>query len=250
MAQISMVVSSNSLGFHTHLEVIFPEHVDENIKVLYLLHGLSDNCTSWNRMTRIYHYAMMNGYAVIMPEVQRSFYSDMAFGSQYLTYVTRELPELCEKIFNIKHKRESTFVAGLSMGGYGAAKCGLTRPEFYGAIASFSGAMDMKNRTAELKDTVPHPVPEMRAILGDVEVYPDKEDLFFLANQVAKLPGRPRLLMTCGDKDFLLDDNRNFDAHLKSLNYGHTYKEWEGDHNWDFWEEGLSMTFEFFGESK
>jgi len=247
MAQMSMVVSSKSLGMHTHLEVIFPEHMD-NPKVLYLLHGLSDNCTSWNRMTRIYHYAMTHGYAVFMPEVQRSFYSDMAHGSQYLTYVTRELPEFVEKIFNIKHKKESTFVAGLSMGGYGAAKCGLTRPEFYAAIASFSGAVDMKNRTEDYKDMDPHPVPEMWAILGDVDAYPDKDDLFFLANKVAKLPDRPRLLMTCGDKDFLLEDNRRFDAHLQSLNYGHTYMESPGDHNWDFWEAGLPMTFEFFGE--
>jgi len=247
MAQMTMNIGSKSLGFHTHLEVIFPEQI-ENPKILYLLHGLSDNCTAWGRMTRIYHYAMTHGYVVFMPEVQRSFYSDMAYGSQYLTFVTQELPELIEKVFNIKHTKEKTFVAGLSMGGYGATKCGLTRPDFYAAIASFSGVMDMKKRTEDIKTQDPHPIPEVYAILGDVDKYPDKEDLFFLASQAAKLPDRPRLLMTCGDMDFLLEDNRRFDSHLQSLNYGHTYKESPGDHNWDFWEEGLPMTFDFFGE--
>ncbi|MCL2362123.1 MAG: alpha/beta hydrolase-fold protein [Defluviitaleaceae bacterium] len=248
MAKISLTVKSESLGFHTHLEVIFPEHDVQNAKVLYLLHGLSDDCTAWGRMTRIYHYAMMHNYIVIMPEVQRSFYSDMAFGSQYLTYVSRELPVLCEKILNIRHVREKTFVAGLSMGGYGAAKIGLSRPDFYNAIASFSGAMDMKYRTEAAKKMEQNPLPETRAILGDVDVYPDKEDLFFLASQVAKMPSKPRMFITCGDKDFLLDDNRRFDAHLQSLNYSHIYKEWEGNHTWDFWEECLPMTFDFFGE--
>jgi len=249
MAQLSMVVNSKSLGFHTHLNVIIPEHENKISRVLYLLHGLGDDCTVWSRMTRIYHYAMQHGYAVIMPEVQRSFYSDMAFGSQYLTYMIHELPNLCEKIFNIKHKQENTYIAGLSMGGYGAVKCGLTRPDFYAGIASLSGAMDMKERTNATKDEVPPPFPEMRAILGDIDVYPDKEDLFFLANNAVNLSYKPKMLITCGDADFLLDDNRRFDAHLQTLDYGHTYMEWAGTHNWDFWEECLPIVFDFFGKN-
>jgi len=250
MAQISATIKSASLGFHTHIQVIIPQQRETPHapveKILYLLHGLSDDSTAWGRRTRIYEYAEKNNYMVVMPEVQRSFYSDMTHGSQYYTYVTRELPDICEKLFNIKHIREKTFVAGLSMGGYGAAKCGLGRPDFYAACASFSGAMDMKTRIADLKDVTPHPLPETKAILGENLVYPDNADLFFLASEAVKLAVRPRMLITCGDVDFLLDDNRRFDEHLKTLNYGHTYMEWPGDHTWAFWEECLPLAFEFF----
>ena len=247
MAQISANFKSEALGFHSHIEVIFPFHDPAAAKVLYLLHGLSDNCTSWTRMTRIYHYAMSNNFIVVMPEVQRSFYADMVHGSKYFTYVTEELPQICEKIFNIHHTRDKTFVAGLSMGGYGAAKCALAKPEFYAACASFSGAMDMKARVEAAKTSSnPLVFSEIKAILGEDMIYPDNTDLFYLATEAAKLATKPKMLVTCGDDDFLLDDNRRFDAHMQALNYGHTYKEWPGQHTWDFWEECLPLAFEFF----
>ena len=249
MAQLSMTIGSDALGFRTHVQVIIPQNNADAPpvkKMLYLLHGISDDCTAWCRMTRIYHYAIHNGYMVIMPEVQRSFYSDMAYGSNYFTYVSKELPEICERLFNIRHTRENTFVAGLSMGGYGAVKCGLSRPEFYAACASFSGVVDMKARVEATRHLDPHPYPEMPAILGEDYVYPYNADLFFLADKAAKLPNKPRVLLTCGHEDFLLDDNHRFNAHLQALDYGHTYMEWPGGHTWDFWEECLPIAFDFF----
>jgi len=246
MAQISATIRSESLGFHTHIQAIIPLGETPATKVLYLLHGLSDDCTGWCRMTRIYEYAMHNNYTVIMPEVQRSFYSDMAHGSQYLTYITRELPKTCERLFNIRHTRENTFVAGLSMGGYGAAKCALTRPDFYAACAALSGAMDMKGRIEASKKEGKPLLPETKAILGESLEFPDKDDLFYLADKAAKLADKPRMLIICGSEDFLIDDNHRYDAHLKSLNYGHTYIEWPGEHTWDFWEKCLPESFKFF----
>jgi len=250
MAQISASIRSQALGFTTHIQVIIPQQLETPLvppeKILYLLHGLSGDSTAWCHHTRIYHYAEKHNYMVVMPEVQRSFYSDMAYGSKYFTYVSDELPAICEKLFNIKHKREKTFVAGKSMGGFGAAKCALSRPDFYAAGACFSGALDMKTRVEEGKKNNQLLLPETRAILGEGLVYPDTEDLFHLATCAAKHETKPRLLITCGDSDFLLGENIRFDAHLASLNYGHTYKQWPGDHNWDFWEECLPMAFEFF----
>ena len=249
MAHLSTSIKSGALGFNTHLEVIIPQETENPVpveKVLYLLHGLSDNCTAWLYRTRITEYAEQNGYMVVMPEVQRSFYSNMAHGSRYYDYVTKELPEICERLFNLRHVREKTFVAGLSMGGYGAMRCGLGRPDFYAACASFSGAVDMKTRFAEVQHSAQRPLPELVAILGEKLEFPESVDTFALANNVAKLPQKPRVLITCGDGDSLLDDNRRFDAHLKSLNYGHTYMEWTGVHDWKFWEECLPLAFDFF----
>ena len=249
MAKISAVIDSDALQFRTHLEVIIPQQPTPATKVLYLLHGLSDDCTVWGRNTRIHHFAEKHNYTVIMPEVQRSFYSDMTHGSKYFTYVAHELPQTVERLFNVRHTRENTFVAGLSMGGYGAAKCALSRPDFYAAGASFSGAVDMRSHIekAKAERIQISSFPEVYAILGEALIFPDNAGLFHLANNIP-LDSRPRLLITCGDKDFLLEDNRRFDAHLQTLNYGHKYMEWPGEHNWDFWEECLPLAFDFFEE--
>ena len=82
--------------------------------------------------------------AVIMPAVQNSFYTDMVHGGKFLTFLTEELPAMLHDLFPLSTERADTFVAGLSMGGYGAFKLALTRPDLYAAAASLSGALDIR----------------------------------------------------------------------------------------------------------
>ena len=111
--------------------------------VLYLLHGLSDDDTIWLRRTSIERYAAPLGLAVVMPQVARSFYTDEAHGNRYWTFLSEELPQLARSFFHLSDRREDTFVAGLSMGGYGALKWALHRPGRFAAAASLSGALDL-----------------------------------------------------------------------------------------------------------
>lgn len=97
--------------------------------VLYLLHGLSDDHTIWHRRTSIERYVSALGLAVVMPNVGKSFYTDMANGGNYFTFITEELPTLVQSYFPVSAKREDNFIAGLSMGGYGAFKVALSCPE-------------------------------------------------------------------------------------------------------------------------
>ena len=53
-----------------------------------------------------------------------------------------ELVELTRRMFPLSREREDTFIAGLSMGGYGALKCGLRAPETFSKVASLSGGLD------------------------------------------------------------------------------------------------------------
>jgi S-formylglutathione hydrolase FrmB len=197
-------------------------------------------------LTRIGHYANVHQYIVIMPEVQNSFYADMFYGGHYFTYVTRELPMLAERFFNLRHTRENTYVAGLSMGGYGAVKCALSRPEFYTACASFSGALDAEGIYKNLPQVDEAHKRLMTAIAGPALQVPEGDNLFALASRLADKPEKPRVLVTCGDKDFLIEANRAFDTHMKALPFAYAYREWPGDHDWDFWEQSLPVMFEFF----
>jgi putative tributyrin esterase len=104
-------------------------------------------------MSSIERYAQENNLAVIMPSVDRSWYTNTAYGANYFDFITEELPELCHKAFGgLSEKREDNIIAGLSMGGYGAVKTALTYPEKYGACIALSGAFDITrtNRSYDL----------------------------------------------------------------------------------------------------
>ena len=75
---------------------------------LYLLHGLSDDHTIWQRRTSIERYVAPLGIAVIMPNVHRSFYTDMAHGLKYWTFVSEELPQIAQSFFPLSDAREDS----------------------------------------------------------------------------------------------------------------------------------------------
>ena len=129
MAFLNCEVFSKTLNMATALRVILPDEGELGAaNTVYLLHGLSDNSSGWTRYTAVEQYARERGLAVVMPEVQRSFYADMAAGLDYFGYVAVELPAMCERMFGLPHERTKRYVMGLSMGGYGALKCALTYP--------------------------------------------------------------------------------------------------------------------------
>ena len=127
------------MGMNTSMTVILPEKTDlSQVPVVYLLHGLEDNCTGWARYTSVERYAREKNAALVMPEVQRSFYADMDRGLPYFTFIHDELPEICRGFFGFSARREKNYMMGLSMGGYGTLKCVLQTPERYAGAATFS----------------------------------------------------------------------------------------------------------------
>ncbi len=201
--------------------------------VLYLLHGMSDDHTIWLRRTSIERYAASLGLAVVMPAAARSYYTDMHFGLKYWTFISEELPALVESFFPISDKREDTFAAGLSMGGYGAFKLALSRPDKFAAAASLSGALDPH----ELSKTTPDRNLEHLTIFGDKSIHGTPNDLYHVSRQLAKSGAeKPRLFQCCGTEDFLYQDNLKFKAHLESLSFDLTYEEGPGTHEWGYWD--------------
>ncbi|MDR2933208.1 MAG: esterase family protein [Oscillospiraceae bacterium] len=250
MALFRGVIRSNVLGMDTGLCVILPQDrlLPETApgKVLYLLHGLGDNCEAWVRYTAIERYARQYALTVVMPEVQRSFYMNMAYGLPYFTYITEELPALCRDMFGISGQKEDSYVAGLSMGGYGAMLCALTCPEKYAGGASFSGAVDFRG---VLRDHMNGDnIKQMQAGIGmDLEVR-EADDLFLLADRISLLPDsdRPKLYLSCGFDDFLYESNIDYKNHLESKRVSHLFMDWRGDHDWDFWDKSVQHALVYF----
>src|SRR5206468_7967478 len=152
--------------------------VEGDPPVLYLLHGLSDDDTIWLRRTSIERYVAPLGLAVVMPQVHRSFYTDGVYGGRYWTFLSEELPELVGSLFRVSGRREDTFVAGLSMGGYGALKWALRQPQRFAAAASLSGAVDVARlRGGRFRSEDPR---MFERIFGDQEIAGTPDDLLWL----------------------------------------------------------------------
>jgi putative tributyrin esterase len=239
---------SRTLDIETAAYVLLPEHKDiaqlqgEPLPTLYLLHGLSGDHADWLRRTRIEQFAAQYALAVVMPAANRSFYTDMAHGAKYWTFVSEELPAVMETYFPLCKTREGRFAAGLSMGGYGAMKLGLARPERYAAIAALSAPM-MMQQTAEPAD--PDWMREMTSIFGDEETqYAKNADLTHLAD--ALLPAdAPRFYAACGTADFLFESNEAFMAKYQRKFDIQYHTEPGASHTWDFWNAQIEKALEW-----
>ena len=231
---------SKELNKQVQVNVVIPEifkDTGKTYKTLWLLHGLSDDHSAWMRNTSIERYANKHGIAVVMPDVNRCWYTNTAYDANYFNFVAKELPTVCRGLFHgMSEKREDNIIGGLSMGGYGALKLSLTCPEQYCACISLSGALDItrKNRHYNLN--------EWRSIFGfdmqsPLELEGSEHDLFALAvrNKNEGMPF-PKLYLWCGLEDTLLETNRAFSRLLSELGVLHTYEESEGDHSWQWWD--------------
>lgn len=208
-------------------------------RTLYLLHGHSDDHTAWMRWSSIEKYVEGLNLAVVMPAANLSFYTDMVQGKNYKQFISEEVPAVVRDMFSLSSRCEDNFVAGLSMGGYGAFKLALTYPERYAAAASLSGALDVCETVkahGRTEDKVW--LDEMRNVFGDLSKVPNSQhDLFTLAKKVAKSPVKPRLYQCCGTEDFLYADNLRFRDAVRKLPLDLTYEEGPGEHAWAYWDK-------------
>ncbi len=258
MALIDCKFFSETLGMCSSMRVILPETTARRVgevgvsragqpafrghPTLFLLHGMSDDETIWTRSTCVERYAAALGLAVVMPNVHRSFYTNMVHGYRYWDFVSRELLDKARGFFPLSVAREDNFVAGLSMGGHGAFKLALRMPETFAAAASLSGVADVSQfREARALD--------YELIFGGTGPERGSEhDLFHLATTLAKSgQTRPRLYQCCGTEDFLLAQNRSLRDHLQPLGFDYLYEEGPGLHDWDYWEKVLARTLSWLG---
>lgn len=239
MALLHMQFHSDSIGKQTSVQIFLPEHVKPPYRTLYLLHGWSDNETAWLRNTQIEHYAQEHELAVIMPDVGLSYYTDMAHGGKYFTYLTEELLTRLERDLPLSTEANDRYVAGLSMGGFGSFKWVLNTPDRFRAAASFSGALlvdDILKLQQQAGDETRKPF--MQAIFGtELSIKGTNGDLLPLLDRlVAKKEQLPALFQYCGTEDFLYPINQKFRDQAESLKIAYTYHESPGDHNWPYWD--------------
>ncbi len=252
MAFLQVQFFSATLEVASTINVIMPEK-EQGIgvkasetgalpRVLYLLHGYSDDHSIWMRRTSVERYAAERDLAVIMPAVNHSFYCNEASGERYWDYISEELPEVVHRFFRLSDKPEDTLVAGLSMGGYGAMRLALTYPERYAAAGSFSGVVDLVSEIEGQPDR-----HNWERVFGKTDNLRGSEmDTFGLMKINADAERKPRLYVSCGTDDFLYGHHKRFVPALIENGWDVIGFEKEGAaHEWGFWDEQIRMFIDF-----
>ena len=211
---------------------------EAGLPVLYLLHGAYGDAFSWVRYSNIDRYAQERGMVVVMASAENSFYQDLKSGKKYKTFFTEELPVFIQSVFPVTKDREKTYIAGFSMGGYGAWYLGLSRPDLYAKAASMSGALDIAGlyESATIQKNENNPFSWEDSFGDPKKLSGSKYDLFALYDQDVKGGCVPKLYQAVGTEDFLYQSNLHVKEVLEAKHADLIYKEDKGGHDWNFWD--------------
>ena len=257
MAFIQVNLMSNALHRTVQVNVILPTDKydsyghyvdpDEPLKTLYLLHGIYGSSVDWVNKTRIQAFAEHNNLAVIMPSGDNMFYLNHPLsGNNYEDFIGKELVEMTRRMFHLSRKREDTFIAGLSMGGYGAIHNGLKYPETFSVIVGLSSALILEDNLSKTND-----VPELiqrrdyaEFCFGNLDDALKNECNPEIQIRKLKEEGRciPEIFLACGEDDSLLPPNVKFAAFLKNEGVNVNFEIGPGAHEWDFWDRYIRKT--------
>lgn len=247
MAFMQIEYYSESLGQFRQVEILYPdaseitkeEAMSTDIPVLYLLHGMSGNHHSWTGRTNIARLVRHTNLIVVMPNTENGWYTNTKYGVNYFDAIATELPKVMRRFFpNMTGMREKTFIAGLSMGGYGAFKLGFLTNQ-YAMAGSFSGALrfDMS-----LRGDSPQEKAYWKGIFGTDKQLLDSDNN--LLNAVKKADGKTKFYAWCGKEDFLFPANERAVTEFKKLGLEVDYRTDHGTHDWYYWEKQIEVFLE------
>lgn len=246
MAILTLNFYSKELKMSTTTTLVVPDSVRigdiplSKRKVLYLLHGLSDDSSSPVRLSKIELYAMETGLVIVIPSAGRSMYCDDIYGQNYFSHIAHELPEYLNLLFNISQDKNKTYIAGISMGGLGASRIALTYPERFKGVGLFSGLLDLKLMLPHMEEEQKNDFAFMLPAVDDIDNTP--------LNPVNLLDGKKHrdldFYVYCGLQDDLYWLSVSFmeNAKSKGLNVKSVIE--DGIHDWYFWDKHLKNFIE------
>lgn len=244
---------SRSLKRPCHFNLVLPDdapgfykknnpNYQRGTKTLFLLHGYGEDHYTWLTSFNVVELAYKNNLAIVLPNGENSFYVNAPGNAKkYASLVGEEMIEYLRSKYNLATKMEDTFIAGFSMGGYGAIHLTLAYPHTFNACAAFSTA-NMQEGIIELTPGRENREENYRfftSIYGDLSKLPETEnDLEFQIKTLKQKQDRiPPIYLACGAQDFLVQFNQGLDKFLTDEKIPHEYYETDGGHDMIFWGE-------------
>lgn len=212
---------------------------DKPFKSLYLLHGIHGCELDWLTGSRIKRWAMAKKIAVFMPAAENKFYNHLDSTHDWFDqFIGQELVEITRTMFPLSDKREDTYVAGLSMGGYGSLCTGLRYPETFSRIGAFSSAIIEQYPKDDNCIGVVGRRSQMVACMGPEEELAQSDNSIYhlVDKRVEEGVQLPEIYLAVGDKDPLYESNQKFYDYLTKKGYPVEFFVTPGAHEWDFWD--------------
>ena len=213
-------------------------------KTLYLLHGSYGGYNDWPLNTNITTYIEKYNLAVVMPDGENSGYNNTSSGD-FLKYISKELPNYLETMFPLYSSKENRFIAGLSMGGYGAAYIALKNPTVFSFCAVLSGCVDFykilygnTSYADKMSDNYKRQFDSY--IENGCNLYSAMELNIKENNKDVKF------FFTSGDNDLFVDEIMEFANKLEENGYNVKKQIAPGVHDWIYWNEHIKDALKFF----
>ncbi len=239
MALININYESKALGMPVMINAIIPQGRGK-FKTLYLLHGMGGDYTTWVTKSRVADYVDNTDIAVVMISGDNKCYIDNVHGRKYFTFLTEELIETCTNWFDLSCEREDRYIAGMSMGGYGAIHAALTKPDIYAKVFSYSGLLDIEKRFDNPQGINTYQIFGERKHLLDngFDVLKClKED-----NVKKNVEKYPEIYLRCGLQDPILEMSRKWKELAGNAGLNVNYYETAGNHDFEFWDKCIHET--------
>ncbi len=215
-----------------------------DMPVAILLHGVYGSHWAWalkggahEVLQRLIDEGRVPPMALLMP-------SDGLWGdgsgycphadADYESWIVDEVPLVGQENVEGITAASPMFIAGLSMGGYGALRLGAKYPDRFQGISGHSSI----TRLDQMTDFVEEDVSSL-----DVDEEDSGSAFYYLEKNRAKLPA---LRFDCGRDDALLKANQELSAQLEAAGIEHDYREATGGHEWSYWHSQIEATFLFF----
>lgn len=253
----SLSFQSNKLGKEVRYSIYLPDGYEDSTRkypVLYLLHGWTDNETSWIQMgdmQRIADDAIASRQAVpmiiVMPDAGETWYVNSYDGSvPYEDMFFEELIPYIEKTYRARTDREYRGIAGLSMGGFGSFLYTLHHPDMFTACAPLSAAVYTDEQMQKALNTTRGELFNKLFGKGNLTEHWRANSILDLLNKLdTEKPWRVAYYIDCGDEDYLLHGNNIAHEILQEKKIKHEFRVRDGGHTWTYWRTALPSVMEF-----
>lgn len=218
----------------------------EDLPIVTLLHGVYGSCWAWPLRAgahlttqRLINESKIKPMILAMPS--DGLWGD---GSAYLPHnsfdfekwIVEDVPNAVIELIPQASDNSPKFISGLSMGGFGALRIGSKYPQEFKGISGHSSITSLEQMNLFVEEPLDN---------YSQDVNMDEDVLLTMSKNSAKLPP---LRFDCGTNDLLIEHNRKLHQQLQDLDIKHIYQEFEGAHEWEYWEKHLEDSLQFFDQ--
>ncbi len=241
-----ITVKSQNLRGRGDICLFVPRGAHRDLPLVILLHGVYGSCWSWSHQAGVHlqlEKAIANGKLPPMILVMPSdgLWGD---GSAYLphnhrdfeSWIVDDVPNAVIENIPAASKDSPLFIAGLSMGGFGALRIGAKFGSRFTAFAAHSSITKLE----QMKSFVEEDVSQYRQ--------EDQTEMEVFQMILRNREHLPPLRFDCGKEDDLFQENLLLHQCLEEQGIPHEFLAHPGAHHWPYWENHIGETLRFFAD--